>query len=116
MRIGSHSDGMDAMVPPVNQSYTPCLPRKLEYGTRGFPLGVRTLRSCLRLLFAFITVSSLGLGPTLAAAAEDSERYDSGWDETNSIHAGATSVQFLTLGGGTNGIYVKRHFSDRGAL
>jgi hypothetical protein len=42
---------------------------------------------------------------------------------SNSIHAGATSVQFLTFGG-TNrfpafssaGLYLKYHFSDRGAL
>jgi len=43
-------------------------------------------------------------------------------DEVNSIHAGAASIQFLTFGGGytsplaTNGIYLKAHFSDRGAL
>jgi hypothetical protein len=42
--------------------------------------------------------------------------------EINSIHAGATSIQFVTFGGGytspftTNGIYLKTHFSDRGAL
>jgi hypothetical protein len=42
--------------------------------------------------------------------------------DINSIHAGATSIQFVTFGGGytspftTNGIYLKTHFSDRGAL
>ncbi|HMI31236.1 MAG TPA: hypothetical protein VK527_05810 [Candidatus Limnocylindrales bacterium] len=44
--------------------------------------------------------------------------------EENSLHAGATSVQFLVLGGsgsgppafGTSGIFVKTHLSDRGAL
>lgn len=43
--------------------------------------------------------------------------------EVNSLHGGATSVQFLALGGGyrtpafrTSGIYLKCHLSDRGAL
>lgn len=45
-------------------------------------------------------------------------------DEPNSIHAGAASIQFLAFGGGSlyspgpssYGIFLKSHFSDRGAL
>src|SRR5687767_5429604 len=43
-------------------------------------------------------------------------------DPYNSVHGGASSVQFLTFGGGyrtpfrTSGLYFKTHLSDRSAL
>ena len=49
-------------------------------------------------------------------------RSDAAPSEFNSLNSGATSIQLLTFGGGyrgslrTSGIYLKSHFSDRGAL
>jgi hypothetical protein len=76
-------------------------------------LEVHLLSPAIRLLLAALAVAAFSGSPAIAS---EEREFDSGHDETNSIHAGATSVQLLTLGGGTNGIFVKCHFSDRGAL
>jgi len=65
-------------------------------------------------LFWIAAITPLILFGASQARASDSE--------FNSIHAGATSVQLLTFGGGyrgslrTSGIYLKSHISDRGAI
>ena len=57
-----------------------------------------------------------------ATCAAESDNEQDHRSTVNSIESGATSVQFLTFGGGsqtpfrTNGIYAKTHLSDRVAL
>jgi len=73
------------------------------------------------LLIAIASISAL-LNASPCRAEWESDRVERDRPQ-NSIRAGATSVQFLTFGGGyrspafrTSGIYLKSHFSDRGAL
>ena len=76
-------------------------------------------------LVARAALSAFVFALASSSAFADSERSDNPPVDrpVNSIHAGATSVQFLTFGGGyrapafrTSGIYLKTHLSDRGAL
>ena len=66
-------------------------------------------------LFALLT-GALVAQVSPAIASEDTDEYDHVRADTNSIHAGALSVQLLTFGSGTNGIFAKWHVSDRAAL
>ena len=75
-----------------------------------------TTRPVFRRLLSFAALCS----PLFCAAPCLADRSD----EANSIHAGAASIQFLPFGGGSSfspassrsGIFLKSHFSDRGAL
>jgi len=66
-----------------------------------------------RTLLVALVMWALAAHAPSVRASEDYDGYDHTRDESG--HPG-TSVELLTFGGGTNGIYVKRHLSPRNAV
>src|ERR1051326_2651666 len=78
-----------------------------KYGTSRIRHGDRILGPAHRFRSALLALllGAMAVQPAPAAASDDPDRYDHAREEPNSIHAGALSVQLMTFGSGTNGIY-----------